>query len=107
MDVSSPLGRITVAPAAIAQIVGHTIDECYGVVGLGGRRLAAGRRAQAISVDQGPEGLSVGLRVVVEHGLNLSEVASTLRSRVAYDVERLTGLPVASVDVHIDSVRAK
>jgi len=28
-----------------------------------------------------------------------------VRSRVAYEVERLTGLPVASVEVHIEDVR--
>ena len=43
--------------------------------------------------------------VVVEHGLKLTEVAATIRSQVGYEVERLTGLRVASVDVHIDDVR--
>ena len=41
--------------------------------------------------------------MVVEHGLNLTEVASTVRSHVGYEVARLTGLPVASVDVHIQT----
>jgi uncharacterized alkaline shock family protein YloU len=106
MDVTSPLGRITIAPAAIAQIVDRTIAECYGVVGMGGRRLTP-RGRSAITVEEREDGLRLGLRVVIEHGLNLAEVASTLRSRVAYDVERLTGLSVASVDVHIESVRTK
>ena len=50
-------------------------------------------------------GLAVDLHVVVEYGLNLAEVAATVRSRVAYEVERLTGLSVAAVEVHIDDVR--
>lgn len=104
MDLSSPLGRITIAPCAIAQIAGHTIAECYGVVGTGGRRLVT-RSRDAVTVGDGPDGLELSLHVVVEHGLNLAEVASTIRSRVAYEVERLTGLRVASVDVHIDGVR--
>ena len=45
------------------------------------------------------------LYVVVEHGLNLAEVASTIRSQVAYEVERLTGLSVVSVEVVIQRVR--
>jgi uncharacterized alkaline shock family protein YloU len=49
--------------------------------------------------------VTIDLRVVVEYGLNLAEVASTLRNRVAYEVERLTGLTVAAVEVHIDDVR--
>jgi uncharacterized alkaline shock family protein YloU len=43
--------------------------------------------------------------VVVEHGLNLTQVASTIRSQVAYELERLTGLTVAAVEVHIQRVR--
>jgi len=37
--------------------------------------------------------------------LNLAEVASTIRNRVSYEVERLTGLRVQAVEVHIDDVR--
>jgi uncharacterized alkaline shock family protein YloU len=49
--------------------------------------------------------VAVDLHVVVEYGLNLAEVASTVRNRVAYEVNRLTGLPVTAVEVHIDDVR--
>ena len=45
------------------------------------------------------------LYVVVAYGLNLAEVAATVRSQVGYEVERLTGLRVASVDVHIQNVK--
>ena len=49
--------------------------------------------------------VTVDLHVVVEYGLNLAEVASTIRNRVSYEVERLTGLPVRVVEVHIEDVR--
>ena len=42
---------------------------------------------------------------MIEHGLNLAEVASTIRSQVAYEVERLTGLTVAAVEVVVQRVR--
>ena len=45
------------------------------------------------------------LNVVVEYGLNLAEVASSVSNRVAYEVHRLTGLPVRAVEVHVDDVR--
>ena len=69
------------------------------------RLLPRARALQGISVSSNGNGVEIDLRVVVEHGLNLSEVASTVRSRVAYEVERLTGLSVASIDVHIEDVR--
>jgi uncharacterized alkaline shock family protein YloU len=108
--VASPLGRITIANEAVAQIVGHTAAECYGVVGMASRGrlpklLTRDRLTQGIEVGRGENGIAVDLHVVVEYGLNLAEVAATVRSRVAYEVERLTGLPVASVEVHIEDVR--
>jgi uncharacterized alkaline shock family protein YloU len=105
----SELGGGRVVPDAIAQIVGHTAAECYGVVGMAGkglkRLLIRDKLTQGIEVSSTPQGLRVDLHVVVEYGLNLAEVAATVRSRVAYELERLTGLPVAAVEVHIEDVR--
>jgi uncharacterized alkaline shock family protein YloU len=49
--------------------------------------------------------MRIGLHVVVEYGLNLAEVATTVRSQVGYEVERLTGMPVESVEVVVEDVR--
>jgi uncharacterized alkaline shock family protein YloU len=103
-------GTISIAPYVIAQIVGHTAAECYGVVGMAGkgrvaRLLTREKLTQGIEVDGAADGLVIDLHVIVEYGLNLAEVAATVRSRVAYEVERLTGLTVAAVEVHIEDVR--
>ena len=108
--VSSRLGRITISSEAIAQIVAETAVECYGVVGMKGSlrgQLARARgRPRGIEI-RGREGgeVTIDLHVVVEYGLNLAEVASSVSNRVAYEVERLTGLPVRAVEVHVDDVR--
>jgi uncharacterized alkaline shock family protein YloU len=56
-------------------------------------------------VEQDADRIRIGLHVVIEYGLNLAEVAATLRSQVTYELERLTGLRVATVDVHIENAR--
>ena len=58
-----------------------------------------------IEIGGNGDGVTIDLHVVVEYGLNLAEVASTIRNRVSYEVERLTGLSVRAVEVHIDDVR--
>jgi uncharacterized alkaline shock family protein YloU len=108
--VASALGRITISNEAVVQIAGHVTAESYGIVGMVPRGrvpklLARDRVTQGISVRGSNEGLVIDLRVVVEYGLNLAEVAASVRSRVGYEVGRLTGLPVAAVEVHIDDVR--
>jgi uncharacterized alkaline shock family protein YloU len=111
--LSSSLGAIRISGDAIAQIVGRTTAESYGIVGMAPR--TGGRVAQLLSRDRLTQGIAVshaeggGLKVdvhvVVEYGLNLAEVGAALRSRVAYEVTRLTGLEVAAVEVHIEDVR--
>jgi len=99
-------GRLTIAREAVAEIVAETTLGCYGVVGLtAGSRVQRMFRREGISVDGDARSLRVEVHVVVEHGLNLAEVASTVRSQVAYEVERLTGLTVAAVEVVIQRVR--
>ena len=101
-------GRIAVAPDAIAQIVGAATAESYGVVALAGRsklsRFVPWGIKKGVDVDLRADGLVVELRVVVEHGLKLAE---RVRSRVLYELDRMVGLPVASLEVHIDGVRSR
>jgi uncharacterized alkaline shock family protein YloU len=111
-SLASPLGRISISNDAVAQIVGRVAAEAYGVVGMASRSrgvarlLTRDRWRQGIVVGRSAAGgVTIELNVIVEYGLNLSEVASTVRNRVRYEVERLTGLSVASVDVRISHAR--
>ena len=103
--VSTPLGRITIASEAIAHIVGETARECYGVVAMAGPKWLPERARKGIEITRAGEEVTIDLHVVVEYGLNLAEVASSIRNRVSYEVARMTGLPVRAVEVHIDGVR--
>jgi uncharacterized alkaline shock family protein YloU len=116
LTIPSELGRITISPDAIAQIVGRVAAECYGVVGMSlrapgparervTRLLPRGKPLRGIVVRNADGAVAIELYVVVAYGLNLAEVAATVRSQVAYEVERLTGLRVAAVDVHIQDVK--
>jgi uncharacterized alkaline shock family protein YloU len=99
-------GRLTISRDAVAAIVAESALGCYGVVGLSApTRMRRMFRREGVSVDGPVATLRIGLHVVVEHGLNLAEVAATIRSQVGYEVARLTGLTVASVEVFIQGVR--
>ena len=106
LTLQLPLGRLTISREAIAEIVAETALACYGVVGLtAGTRVRRMLRREGITVDGGRENLRIELHVVIEHGLNLAEVATTIRSQVGYEVGRLTGLHVGAVEVVIQRVR--
>ena len=106
--------RVTLSDDAVAQVVGHTVLECYGIVGMASKslvrgvarllapRLADARASRCAATGDEP---AIDLYVVMEYGLNLAEVAAAVRQRVTYQVERLTGLRVTAVQVHIQGVR--
>jgi uncharacterized alkaline shock family protein YloU len=107
---TSELGRIAVSGDAIAQLVATAAAESYGVVGLAGRRRLLGLpwgRDRAVRVELREDGLAVDVHVVVEHGLRLAEVGARARERISYELERMLGLPLASLEVHIDRVRSR
>lgn len=108
---TTDLGRISVSSEAIAQIVGSAAAESYGVVALAGRgrlsRLIPWGITKGVDVERRDDGLAIELRVVVEHGLKLAEVATAVRTRVLYELERMVEIPVASLEVHIERVRSR
>jgi len=106
-------GAIVVSDRAIADIVGWTVLECYGVVGMASPNLARGVGAllsrdklhQGIKVAQSAERLHADLYIIIECGLNVAEVAGNVRSQVTYNVKLATGRPVTEIHIHVQGVR--
>ena len=106
LTLELPGGPLTIARDAVAEIVAETALACYGVVALtAGTRVRRLLRREGVTVEGRAEALQLGLHVVVEHGLNLAEVAGTVRAQVGWEVTRLTGLTVESVEVVVQQVR--
>jgi uncharacterized alkaline shock family protein YloU len=106
-------GDLVIPNEVIAQIVGLTVLECYGVVGMAATSLTQGvarllsreRITQGVSVRREGQLVAIDLYVVVEYGLNLAAVAGNVRSRVKYTVEKLTQIPVGTLQIHIQGVK--
>jgi len=106
LTIETGRGTVTIARDVVADVAAETAARCYGVVALSSAsRVGRMLRREAVSVSGTSDGVTLALHVVVEHGLNLAEVGETLRRQVAYEVERITGLRVAAVDVVIQNVR--
>jgi len=106
-------GAVVVTDKAIADIVGWTVLECYGVVGMASPNLVRGvgtllsrdKLHQGIRVTQDAERIHVDLFLIVEYGLNVAEVAGNVRSQVTYNVKKATGRQVAEIHIHVQGVR--
>lgn len=105
-------GKITVSPEAIATIASRAASESYGIVGMAPKNLMDGL-ANAIARDprHGVEvryvsgSLLIDLYVVVEYGTRISSVAGSVANTVKYQVERMIGMPVGAVNVHVQDLR--
>jgi uncharacterized alkaline shock family protein YloU len=106
-------GLTVIADKAIADLVGLTVLECYGVVGMASPNLRQGvasllsreRLRQGIKVTQGGEDLHIKLYVIIEYGLNVAEVAGNVRSQVAYNVQKMLGRPASTLRIYVQGVR--
>lgn len=109
---TTQLGGIHVSPRAIATIAYHAARESYGVVGLANKNLVNGI-AQAlvkdpthgVEVHYDGEQINIDVYIIIEYGTRIKSVANSVSNTVRYHVEKALGLPVNSVNVHVQGLR--
>ncbi|MBN2677688.1 MAG: Asp23/Gls24 family envelope stress response protein [Anaerolineaceae bacterium] len=111
-NTDNPLGNVFISHRAIATIAAQTALSSYGVVGFTSRDFLRGIvnlviRDQSYGVEISVENDVVGIDIyiVVEYGVRITEVASSVASSIRFNVEKITGLSVDRVDVHIRGLR--
>lgn len=112
-DLHRELGKITISDDVIADVAGIACTRCYGIVGMASQSFQEGvadllgrdslRKGVRLKRKEGA--VSFNLYVIVEAGVNITEVSHNLIDQVQYTVERCTGLKVEEVQVHIQGVR--
>lgn len=111
-DGNNPLGNIFVSYRAISSVAYQSAIQSYGVVGLAAKNLAEGLaqvlvKDPALGVDVHFDGraIQIDLYVIVEYGTRIKSVAASVSDNVRYQVERVFGLPVSQVNVHVRGLR--
>lgn len=107
------LGKIEISKDVIADIVNHILKESYGVTGIVGtglrsnvsRLLGKPGHRKGIVVNIDGDDVSINIHIASGIGVNLAEVAANIKSAIVYQIEKLTGLKVSGVNIHIDEVK--
>lgn len=95
-------GRISIAKDAVATIAALALAEVPGVLSPSGETLSRETTALRCVETQLLEGrVRLTLRIAVEFGQAIPEVAQKLQEKVKTEVERMTALPVEAVDVEV------
>lgn len=110
----APADRVNVSDDALASILGLAAHEVPGVVGMApvnigeGLRRVLGRsqvdEGVVVEHPHGKERADVDIHVVVAYGVNIPAVADSVRERACYAAERLAGITLDEVRVHVDGV---
>ncbi len=106
------LGNIYVSYRAIATVAYQSALQSYGVVGLTPKNFAAGLTqvivkdpTLGVEVHYDENGIEIDLFIMVEYGTRIKSVADSVKDNVSYQVEKVFGLPMNRVTVHVRSLR--
>lgn len=108
-------GSIIIETEVIAKIAGYIATCCYGVVGMAYRSkkdeiaslLKKDNLTKGIKVTVTEGKVTLDMHVIVEYGTNITVVCDSIINNVKYQVNKLTGLEVESVNVYVEGFRVQ
>jgi len=106
------LGNISISHHAIATIAYQSALQSYGVVGLANANLARGisrllskEPTSGVIVRYEDDSIDVDMYVIIEYGTRISSVANSVANNVRFNIEKMTGINVNEVNVHVRGLR--
>ena len=113
VTIQNKRGNIRITDDVITFLAGDAATNCFGVKGMPGKNRESGiyqllRResmSKGVSVTYNDDdSISIALHIVVDHGVNVVALCSSIMNEVSYKLHDATGVPVRSVDVYVDSM---
>ena len=109
-------GKTHIANEVVAKIVALATKEIPGVhdmgtlgfgdalTGLAQRASKTGQSTQGVQVEVGEREVAVDLKVVVEYGVSIPQVATAIRRNIANRINTMTGLTVKEVNIDVSGL---
>jgi uncharacterized alkaline shock family protein YloU len=114
---SQDLGQTRIADVVVSKIAGLAARKVRGVYALGGGGAArafdalrgripgaTSNASHGVAVEVGERQAAVDLEVILDYGVSIVEVATTIRQDIISAIERMTGLEVTEVNIAVDDV---
>lgn len=106
-------GSVTISTGVYTDIAGTAASNCFGVKGMAARSVTDGvyhllrkeSMSKGVKVEfHEDDTITIELHIMVDHGVNLAAVGSSIISEVRYVVNKCTGTEVRAVNVYFDSM---
>ena len=107
------IGQVTVNEDVLLRVAGYAALECYGIVGMAYKRSTDGfvqllgkeNLGRGVKVRANGNSVDVDLFIIVEYGISIRAVATTIIDTVKYKLEHLMGVQVGHVNVSVEDIR--
>ena len=106
-------GTVNVSTGVYTDIAGTAATNCFGVKGMAARSVKDGvyhllrkeSMSKGVKVEVNEDNtITIDLHIMVDNGVNLATLGSSIISQVRYEVTKYTGTQVRAVNVYIDSI---
>ena len=106
-------GTVNVSTGVYTDIAGTAASNCFGVKGMAARSVKDGvyhllrkeSMSKGVKVQVNDDDtITIDLHIMVDNGVNLATLGSSIISQVRYEVTKYTGTQVRAVNVYIDSM---
>lgn len=111
--IKNEYGCISYSDEILANIVGVSTMECYGVIGMASKNARDGlwellkgeNLSKGVKIHSKENNLYIELYIIVEYGTKISVIANNIIQKIRYNVENCTGLKVSSITVNVEGIR--
>ena len=108
----NPQGVVSISQEVISKIVGYTVTNCFGVVGMSSRSHADGfvtmfrknniSHGVRIGVEEGA--LLIDVHIVVRYGININAITQSIIGKVKYNLQSMLSVKIKNVTVFVDNI---
>lgn len=101
LRTSNLYGKILVSDEAVRTVVGTSVLECYGIWGLGNRKIKRAVRIHSIN-----NRIYIEVNVYLCFGVNIDAVIESVRSAIKYNVQNFSGMIVEVINVNVMGIKS-
>ena len=114
IEMKTNYGQIDITKEVIAAIAGGAAIDCYGIVGMASQKQLKDGITELLGRDNFSKGIvvrieensvNIDMYIIVSYGTKISEVAHNVQSTVKYQLDKMLGLAVDSVNIFVQGVR--
>ena len=108
-------GDVLISLDVIAKAAGIVATGCYGVVGMAYRSkkdelanlLKKDSLTKGIKVTVVDKTVNIDIHIIIQYGVNINAICTSIINNVKYQVNHMTGLDVNEVNVYVEGFRVQ